>query len=339
MKPQEDPELLTRNLKADHRPIRVALVGATGIGKHHAKWWSIEGAQVCAFAGTSAESVAKTRQALVDLFGFSGHGYTSLNALLEAEQPDVVDVCSPPVCHARHVREALEAGCHVLCEKPFVYDPARPCEVVLSEAQALAQLAKGKGLLLSVSTQYSAGARMFEGIWNERRPGEAVVHYHGHLESPAKNRPADPERVWGDLSPHPLSVLIALAPDGVVHWDTVQVTFTGYEALAEFDVRRPTGEILHALIVTRNAVQPPFNVRHFKYNGYVFGVEGQNDVSGVYCARIETANGHYLELDMMRALIRDFARGHPTAGIEESLKNLEWMLRIRDIARGQRHPG
>ena len=322
---------------AGNAPVRVAVVGARGIGKHHAKWWTIEGARVCAFAGTSPESVAKTRAALVDLFGFDGAGYTRLEEMIEKERPDIVDVCSPPAYHGGHVRTALDAGCHVLCEKPFVYDPALPGEAILERARGLAALAHEKGLRLAVSTQYSMGARMFTRIWDETHPGERVTHYHGHLESPAKGRAPDPERVWLDLSPHPISVLMDAAPDGQVDWSTLRTTFNGYEALPEFDVRRPSGQSIRCLIVTRNALEPPLNIRHFKYNGYPFVVEGQNDAEGIYCARIETPHGHYLEPDMMRALIRAFLAGSPAQGIEASLANLDLMLRVRDFVRKGGH--
>ncbi|HNR33953.1 MAG TPA: Gfo/Idh/MocA family oxidoreductase [Candidatus Hydrogenedentes bacterium] len=308
---------------------RVAVIGASGIGKHHAKWWAHAGADVCAFAGTSPESVAKTREALSALFGFNGRGYTSVEKMLETEQPAIVDVCSPPPLHARHVRTALEAGCHVLCEKPFVYDPALPRKELMETAATLAALAQRHGRLLSVSTQYAAAALSFSRLWEDREP---VVYYHGHLESPARNRPPDPNRVWVDLSPHPLSVLLKLAPEGEILWDTLDTRFAGYEAIAEFDVRQAHGNRLHAVIVTRNALAPPLNVRHFKYNGYPFVVEGENDENGVYRARIETPNGSHIEPDMLHASIVEFLRGKPVAGMEESLRNLDWMLRIRDAA-------
>jgi predicted dehydrogenase len=311
----------------------VAVIGAGGIGRHHANWWALEGAEVCAFAGTSEESVARTREALRGFCGFAGRGYTDVTAMLETERPDVVDVCSPAKCHYPHARRAIEAGCHVLCEKPFVYDPGLSREAILSQARELVILAAGKGLRLGVCTQYSVGARTFTRLWNERHPGQALVHYHGHLESPAKNRPPDPERVWVDLSPHLISVLLKLVPDGEVDWGTLRTTFQGYEAVAEFDFQRPAGEPVRAWIVTRNAVQPPLNVRHFKYNGYPFVVEGQHDASGVYWARIETPDGHHVEPDMMRVLIREFGQGHVTAAPEESLKNLDLMLRIMNAAK------
>lgn len=308
---------------------RVAIIGAGGIGKHHAKWWKYAGAEVCAIVGTTPESLAKTREALAALFGFDGRSYTGVAEMLENERPDVVDVCSPPACHAEHVRVSLEADCHVLCEKPFVYDSRLRREELMAMATGLAALAERRNRRLAVSTQYSAAALGFARLWANREP---VTQYHGHLESPARNRPPDPVRVWVDLSPHPLSVLLKLAPDGEALWETLEVRFAGYEAIAEFDVRRAHGGRLHAAIVTRNALEPPLNVRHFKYNGYPFVVEGENDEAGVYRARIETPEGPRVEPDMLHASIAAFLGDVPAATIQESLRNLDWMLRVRDAA-------
>ena len=318
----------------DERP-RVALIGASGVGKHHANWWTLEGADVRAFAGTSAESVAKTRAELEALFGFSGHGYTDIEEMLRVERPDIVDVCSPSPRHFEHARMALEAGCHVLCEKPFVYDPRVPRDELMAQARTLIELAETKGRRLGVCTQYSAAAEIFAQIWREKRRNATITHYHGHLESSAKNRPPDPERIWADLSPHLISVLLKLVPGSALLWDSLRTTFNGYEAIADFDVRTPDGQDVHCLIVTRNALQPPLNVRHFKCNQYPFVVEGEKGADGIYCARIETPDGNYLEPDMMRLLIRAFLKGDPVADLCESLTNLDWMLRIRDIAREQ----
>jgi predicted dehydrogenase len=50
--------------------------------------------------------------------------------LLAAESPlDFVAVCSPPASHVELVRQALTAGCHVLCEKPLALDLAALAEL------------------------------------------------------------------------------------------------------------------------------------------------------------------------------------------------------------------
>src|SRR5215469_13428219 len=45
--------------------------------------------------------------------------YEDLDLLLAGEAPDFVDIASPPVYHAGAARAALEAGAHVLVEKPL----------------------------------------------------------------------------------------------------------------------------------------------------------------------------------------------------------------------------
>jgi len=320
---------------SDGRPVRVALVGASGIGKHHAKWWALEGAEVRAFVGTSPASVARTRETLEGLFGFSGTGYTGLDELLAAEAPDIVDVCSPPAFHMAHATTALEAGCDVLCEKPLFFDPSLPPEAMLDQAGGLIALARDRGRRLGVCTQYTAGADVFGRVWRERGGDAAVTAYHGHLESPAKGRDPDPHRVWVDLSPHLLSALIQLFPDGEADWTTLATRFKGYEACASFELRRPAAPTVHCDLVTRNATRPPLHTRHFKLDGYPFTVEGEKDGQGVYAARIETPDGDVHEPDMMRVVIRAMIAGRALASGRAALLNLEWMLRILEAARSE----
>jgi predicted dehydrogenase len=46
------------------------------------------------------------------------HGYYDPREMLRQESLDVVSVCTPNKFHAEATLTALEAGCHVLCEKP-----------------------------------------------------------------------------------------------------------------------------------------------------------------------------------------------------------------------------
>jgi predicted dehydrogenase len=48
--------------------------------------------------------------------------YEDLDLLLAGESPDFVDIASPPAFHAAAARAALEAGAHVLVEKPICLD-------------------------------------------------------------------------------------------------------------------------------------------------------------------------------------------------------------------------
>jgi predicted dehydrogenase len=49
-----------------------------------------------------------------------GATYSSLDQALESHKPDIVSICSPPKYHLEQACRAMEAGAHVLLEKPMV---------------------------------------------------------------------------------------------------------------------------------------------------------------------------------------------------------------------------
>jgi predicted dehydrogenase len=72
--------------------------------------------------------------------------YESVGDLLAQSRPDMVIVGTPPALHFEQAKAALEAGAHVLCEKPFT--------ATLSEADRLIAGARRAGRLLAVNNQY-----------------------------------------------------------------------------------------------------------------------------------------------------------------------------------------
>ena len=63
------------------------------------------------------------QHALVSAHAPGAHWYTTSAELLAEASVDFVDICTPPSSHAPLIRQALERGCHVLCEKPLVSAP------------------------------------------------------------------------------------------------------------------------------------------------------------------------------------------------------------------------
>jgi predicted dehydrogenase len=49
-----------------------------------------------------------------------GRWYEGVHELISGEPLDFVDICTPPSSHAAHIKQALDANLHVLCEKPLV---------------------------------------------------------------------------------------------------------------------------------------------------------------------------------------------------------------------------
>ncbi len=71
-----------------------------------------------------------------------GHCFTDYRELIHSGLVDAVVVCSPHHLHYEHTLAALEAGLHVLLEKPITIDPA--------EGRRLVELAAARGLVLVV---------------------------------------------------------------------------------------------------------------------------------------------------------------------------------------------
>lgn len=83
--------------------------------------------------------------------------------MLEHTAPDALLACPMIAAHGEAVRAGLDAGCHVLVEKPFVTDVA--------EARELADLADAKGLRLAVVQNWrtkSSGAALHKAVADGR---------------------------------------------------------------------------------------------------------------------------------------------------------------------------
>jgi len=314
------------------RARKIAVVGASGIGKFHANWWTLEGARVVAFVGTSPASVAETTEVLRSLCGFDGRGYTSLSELIEREQPDIVDVCSPADCHCTHVREALACGCDVLCEKPFLFDSSLEFTQLRSQAAELVELAAAEGRTLGMCTQHFVASRTCLELCREIEPGFLPKRLRVYVASPALGRPPDAVGLWVDLAPHLVGAVQAVASDGRPDWDTLRTQFDGDSAQASFGFDCGDGRRVECELVAGRRREAPLHARDFDMDEHRFVFAGMRGEDGVFCASIESPLGTLTRPDMMHLLIRECLAGHAPVDALSAQKNLDWMLRILEHA-------
>lgn len=95
--------------------LKIAVIGCGSIAQHrhlleYADNGQVELTAVC-------DIVEERVQAIGQLYG--AKAYTSYEELLAEEEIDAVSVCLPNYLHAPVSIAALNAGCHVLCEKPM----------------------------------------------------------------------------------------------------------------------------------------------------------------------------------------------------------------------------
>ncbi len=121
--------------------IGAAVVG-TGFGcLTHVRALRAAGFEVHALVGRDPDKTA----ARAERFEIA-HGFTSLAEALAVPGVDAVTIATPPHTHAPLVLEAVGAGKHVLCEKPFARDAA--------EARIFLAAAERAGVVHFVGTEF-----------------------------------------------------------------------------------------------------------------------------------------------------------------------------------------
>ena len=112
--------------------IKVVVIGAGWIATHgHLPGHKKAGAHLAAIADVAPGLAEKVGAE----YGVE-RAYTDWRQMLEKEQPDVVSVCVPNAYHLEVVTAALQAGAHVLCEKPLATSAAEAEEMFAMAARA-----------------------------------------------------------------------------------------------------------------------------------------------------------------------------------------------------------
>lgn len=319
-------------------PLRAAIVGASGIGRHHAKWLNALGAEVCGIVGTSPASLEKAVAGLNAIFPFAGGTYTSLPQLLDGEDPDLVHVCTPPALHHEHMLLLAGHRCHVLCEKPLTWDETKPAAALLAEARALTEACTRAGRMTGCNLQYTAVPEAYvahaaQAGW----PAEAPRQFFMRMDSRREQNVY--EIIWRELSPHPLSVMVAFCGPGQVDYKTVDLTVAERLCRATFRYQPQDGPECECEIVVGSTLEGPLP-RRFGINGRLVDYEGRNDANGVFrtylrSEGLETESDDFMYLSMRQMYLAATGQAaRPLATLAEGLHNEELQLEL--VAHGRR---
>ncbi|MCQ6563934.1 ThuA domain-containing protein [Paenibacillus mendelii] len=122
--------------------IRCGLLGfgpTCNMGAGHASWiGQTEGMEVVAVCDASPDRIAAAKEQLPGLKGY----FTNLDDMLAMDEVDLVVNILPHYLHAPMAMKCLEAGKHVVMEKPFC--------LTVAEGKDLIQKAREQGVMLSV---------------------------------------------------------------------------------------------------------------------------------------------------------------------------------------------
>ena len=98
------------------------IIGATGIGRHHARIFSSLGVDVSAIVGTTQSSVEKTARLLEQSYGFQPKAFSSISDIFCDEEVKSVSICSPTELHFSHIDFLLDKEVSIFCEKPLFWN-------------------------------------------------------------------------------------------------------------------------------------------------------------------------------------------------------------------------
>jgi predicted dehydrogenase len=175
--------------------LRAGVIGVGHLGQHHARLYaSLPGAQLVGVVDQSGERA----QTVADRHG--ARVFRTVDELLQ--QIDVVSVATPTSGHYVLTKSCLQAGKHVLVEKPIAVAP--------SEAHELVQLAKERGCCLQVGH-----SERFNPVMGLMRPhiGQPLF-IECHRLSSFSERGTDVDVVL-DLMIHDLDLVLSFNPGPV----------------------------------------------------------------------------------------------------------------------------
>jgi myo-inositol 2-dehydrogenase/D-chiro-inositol 1-dehydrogenase len=122
--------------------VRFGLIGYGAWGSHHARAIAqTDGAELVAITARSQASLAAAREKHPGVAI-----YDDYEMMLGFERPDVVDVVLPTDLHYPAGKAALEAGAHVLLEKPMA--------LTLAHCDELIALAQARGKVLAIGHEF-----------------------------------------------------------------------------------------------------------------------------------------------------------------------------------------
>lgn len=147
-------------------PLRVAVLGAGAIARsqHLPAWSKLPEFQIAGLADVSPVSLA----AAPAEFQIERR-VTDYRELLDDSSIDVVDICVPSALHAEVAIAALQAGKHVLCEKPMATSRADAAAILA------AWRASGKKLMVAQHMRFEPSVLQLRKYLEHNPPGD--VYY------------------------------------------------------------------------------------------------------------------------------------------------------------------
>ena len=139
--------------------LQFAIIGCGNIAKRHAEQIQAIGklAAVCDIIRSKAEELGKK---------YNAGSFSSIEVLFAQKKDiDVAVICTPNGLHAAHSIISLQAGCHVLCEKPMAINSS-DCRMMIQETEKA-----GKHLFVVKQNRFNPPVVAVKKLLDEKKLG------------------------------------------------------------------------------------------------------------------------------------------------------------------------
>ncbi len=298
--------------------IRVAVLGASGIGRIHVREFYRAGAEVTAILGSTPLSAQATAERLHKEFSLPSllQPYADFGNLL-ISGIHAVSICTPWELHFEQLKRALEHDLYVFCEKPLHWKASisaieidNVCRYVQQHAYERLSVNTSNAYFIDLYRQYLGSSDYIQSF-------EFTFCTTGRHTY---------ENIGVDLLPHGLSLLLKLCPDGEIagvknsikkHSFITQFTFSNIDTVFHFHENSGCTKAFH------------FKINDLTFTRVPEIVNGQYRVS-LFCEELqETIPAN----DPFAVYIQNFL-GHILSGkdfsseVQTSIKILKLMRKI-----------
>lgn len=275
--------------------LNVLVAGVGFIGAEHVEAVRRTGLARAAVVGHTAEQTERKAREL----GLSEYS-TDFAAAVRDPKIDVVHICTPNNLHFQMAKQALEAGKHVICEKPLTMTSA--------EAEELTALAEERGLVNAIhfNIRYYPLVRQAKEMVAHGELGRIYAVSGSYLQDwlikdtdyswRLESAQSGPTRAVGDIGTHWMDLIEYVTGDRITEVCADMATFLPTRKKPRGSVETWSGKVL------RNDGYEQVSVDTEDYASVLF--RSRDGIRGVYTVN-QMAAGHknrvYFEIDGERA--------------------------------------
>jgi len=240
----------------------VAIVGPgrskQGTGPFIARTFKQLGCNVQAVVSSSHDSATQAADTLKQDYAIECCAYSSLDEVLTQHEIDIVAISSPANTHYQYLKTALQASCHVFCEKPLWWTDEKnvsdnEIHNITQQATELASLCHAKKVLLQLNTQWPYTLASYYQLYPQIKSQQTIESFSMWL-APQSNGGA----MVVDTVSHLLSMLYTLVGAGKI--SNIETNYSGsgnnQDMQIEFDYLHAFGDTRTSLLLTSSDTFP-----------------------------------------------------------------------------------